>query len=407
MPNEQERPDREATREAFVEWMQDEEGLAQKTAREYGSVLSGERERYKPWLGRLFPGMHGAFECNSPDAAREAHGLALQVSGEVNDHNTRSAAVGKYAEYLGRGDTRAAPEAPGDETGGSATTEGGYSLADFLSDVYMDGDRASKLLRLLRRKRNVVLQGAPGTGKTYAARRLCYLAMGEVDDSRVTLVQFSQNTTYDDFVFGYRPTEMGTFEPAYGTFVEVCDAARSDPLRDHFLLVDEINRANVSKVLGELLMLIEADKRGVEVTLTASGGTFSVPANLYIIGMMNTADRGLALIDYALRRRFAFFEMEPAFSHPAFLARLAASGDPGLARLAGAVSGLNARIARDYPSLGPGFRIGHSYFCLDDARPGDAESIYEFEIGPLIDEYWFDDTRTAGLERSRLEEALR
>ena len=190
-----------------------------------------------------------------------------------------------------------------------------------------------------------------------------------------------------------------------GSFVEFCRKAAERSGEDFFFIIDEINRANVSKVFGELLMLIEADHRGESLVLSASGVPFSVPENVYIIGMMNTADRGLALIDYALRRRFAFFEMEPALSHPRFAEGLV--GRDGMESLVAAVGRLNAVIADD-PALGRGFRIGHSYFCLDDDVSADvAESIVEYEIAPLLEEYWFDDPGKVEAEIFKLKEAVR
>lgn len=275
-----------------------------------------------------------------------------------------------------------------------------YGDKDFLSEVYVSADKLAEMKSLLRRKKNIILQGAPGTGKTFAAKRLAYCMMGQKAESRVRMVQFHQSSTYDDFVIGYRPDGKGGFEVAEGVFTRFCDRAVTDPSNDYFLVIDEINRANISKVLGELLMLIEADHRGESVFLPVGGRSLAVPENLYIIGMMNTADRGLALIDYALRRRFAFVEMEPALTHPAFLETV---GQGALAKLAGAVAELNEEIAKD-AALGDGFRIGHSYFC--GASDEDAESILRYEIAPLIREYWFDDVAKATDKIKKLEAAL-
>lgn len=281
-----------------------------------------------------------------------------------------------------------------------------YSDTDFLSQVYLCAADLDKLKGLLKRKRNLILQGAPGTGKTFAAKRLAYAMMGCQDDSRIQRVQFHQGTTYDDFVYGYRPNDAGGFDPTPGVFVAFCRRAAAKPDEEFFFIIDEINRANISKVFGELLMLIEADHRGDAVALTVTGEPFAVPKNVYLIGMMNTADRGLALIDYALRRRFAFFEMSPALSHPRFLALVKKHGEK-MERLVEAVARLNDDIEHD-PALGRGFRIGHSYFCVGDDAPADvAASIAEYEIAPLIEEYWFDDDGKAEEERRRLEEAIK
>lgn len=281
-----------------------------------------------------------------------------------------------------------------------------YGKDDFLREVYMREADMKALASQLRRKMNIILQGAPGSGKTYAAKRLAYLMMGKRDDSRVRIVQFHQSTAYDDFVCGYRPVESGGYEPRAGVFVQFCRKAASDPGRDHFFIIDEINRANISKVFGELLMLIEKDHREDKITLALNNEQFSVPSNVYIIGMMNTADRGLALIDYALRRRFAFFEMKPALENPAFRAAVEKTGGNKLIALVDAVIDLNDTIAAD-PALGRGFRIGHSYFCDDGSEDDVAQAIIHFEIAPLLEEYWFDDPDRAEAEIRRLEDAVR
>ena len=183
-----------------------------------------------------------------------------------------------------------------------------YTKSDFLDEVYMTEKRYENLVAVLRNKKNIILQGAPGVGKTFAARRLAWSMMGEKDDSRIEFVQFHQNYSYEDFMMGYKPVEDG-FELKYGIFYRFCQKAANQPDKEFFFIIDEINRGNMSKIFGELLMLIEKDYRGTKATLAYNGLSFSVPKNLYIIGMMNTADRSLAMIDYALRRRFSFFEV--------------------------------------------------------------------------------------------------
>lgn len=283
-----------------------------------------------------------------------------------------------------------------------------YTREDFLDDVYMGEDRYDELVALLRRKHNVILQGAPGTGKTYAARRLAWSLMGERDESRIGFVQFHQSYSYEDFVIGFRPDGEGGFEARAGTFLSFCRRAAMDPGRDWFFLIDEINRGNVSRVFGEMLMLIEGDHRGEEISLSLDGTRATVPPNVYVIGMMNTADRSLALIDYALRRRFGFFEMVPAFGDPHFARDLAATQSAKLVALADAVDRLNGRIAKD-PVLGPGFEIGHSYFHVDEGEDGDlvARSIVEYDLAPTLHEYWYDDSERADREISLLRDAIK
>ncbi|OMG16144.1 McrB family protein [Actinomyces naeslundii] len=271
-----------------------------------------------------------------------------------------------------------------------------YTSTDFLDEVFLSPEDLEQMLGLLRRKKNLILQGAPGTGKTFAAKRLAYALMGETDDSRVEVVQFHQSTAYEDVVVGLRPTAEGGFAAAEGVFARFCRRAAADPGRDYVFIIDEINRANISKAFGELLMLIEAEHRGEALRLPVSGELLSVPKRLHIIGMMNTADRGLALIDYALRRRFAFFEIRPALDHPGFLRHVEAVGSSRLEALVDVVRRLNQRIAED-EALGPGFQIGHSYLCLPAGNPenpggtdADVTSMVRYELEPLVREYWFD-----------------
>ena len=288
-------------------------------------------------------------------------------------------------------DQQSASVSPAPETKPGEDAPESYTRDDFLGEVYVEPADLENMLGLLRRKKNLILQGAPGTGKTFAAKRLAYALMGEKDDSRVEVVQFHQSTAYEDVVVGLRPTSDGGFAPEEGVFARFCRKAAKDPGRDHVFIIDEINRANVSKVFGELLMLIESDHRGETLRLPVSGKLLAVPGHLHIIGMMNTADRGLALIDYALRRRFAFLEMKPALDHPGFLAHLDRVGNRRLRDLVDVVRRLNTRIEED-AALGPGFRIGHSYLCLPPgSTDDDVASVICHELEPLVREYWFDD----------------
>lgn len=265
-----------------------------------------------------------------------------------------------------------------------------YSKDDFLNEVYMDEDTYNTLTELLEAKYNVILQGAPGVGKTFAAKRLAYSIMGQKDTSRVVMVQFHQSYSYEDFIQGYRPSKDG-FELENGTFYKFCKEAEEDNERPYFFIIDEINRGNLSKILGELMMLIEKDKRGEKIKLLYSNEWFTVPQNVRIIGMMNTADRSLALMDYALRRRFAFFDFVPAFSSEGFKNYLAEKNSQKLESLITAVESLNNTISSD-ESLGDGFRIGHSYFCTDGEITDEwLKSVVEYEVIPLIKEYWFDE----------------
>ena len=265
-----------------------------------------------------------------------------------------------------------------------------YTKSDFLDEVYMTEKRYENLVAVLRNKKNIILQGAPGVGKTFAARRLAWSMMGEQDDSRIEFVQFQQNYSYEDFMMGYKPVEDG-FELKYGIFYRFCQKAANQPDKEFFFIIDEINRGNMSKIFGELLMLIEKDYRGTKATLAYNGLSFSVPKNLYIIGMMNTADRSLAMIDYALRRRFSFFEVEPGFDSEGFIHYQNGLNNETLNELISKVKDLNHEIALD-KSLGKGFCIGHSYFCGRDICTDEwMHSIVDYDILPMLSEYWFDD----------------
>ena len=277
-----------------------------------------------------------------------------------------------------------------------------YTRTDFLTDVFMDDEAFDDLAGMLLHKKNIILQGAPGVGKTYAAKRLAYAMMGEVDDSRVGFIQFHQNYAYEDFVMGYKPTEFGGFKLQNGIFYRFCIEAANNPEQKYFFIIDEINRGNLSKIFGELLMAIENECRGTKITLAYSNKLFSVPENIYIIGMMNTADRSLALMDYALRRRFSFKELKPAFMSNNFKRYQENLGSGLLDRLIQQIIELNNEIIDD-DSLGSGFCIGHSYFCnLKAATEDQLKMIVEHDILPTLAEYWFDDKAKYNKWESRL-----
>lgn len=285
-----------------------------------------------------------------------------------------------------------------------------YSARQFLDEVYMPEERYDAIVGLLRTKKNIIMQGAPGVGKTYAAKRLAYSMMGVKDASRVMLVQFHQSYSYEDFIEGYRPSGDG-FELVKGAFYSFCKKAADDEENAYFFIIDEINRGNLSKIFGELFMLIESDKRGPKnkLQLLYSRELFYVPRNVHIIGMMNTADRSLAMLDYALRRRFAFVELRPAFDSEGFRDYCAGLDNPRFEALVREVESLNRAIAED-ESLGEGFCIGHSYFCnmeADSCTDAALASIVDYELIPMLKEYWFDEPGKVREWTDRLRRSLR
>ncbi|WP_288521724.1 AAA family ATPase [uncultured Brachyspira sp.] len=284
-----------------------------------------------------------------------------------------------------------------------------YTKKNFLEEVYITEKEYDKLKNLILDKKNIILQGSAGVGKSYAAKRLAYSIIGEKDNERVKMIQFHQSYSYEDFIIGYRPTESG-FELKEGVFYKFCKEAEMDENKEnkYFLIIDEINRGNISKIFGELFMLIENDKRGEEYALELvykDDEKFFVPENLYIIGLMNTADRSLAMLDYALRRRFAFYDMKPAFESEQFKEYQKNLKNSKFDNLIKKVEELNEVIKED---LGEGFCIGHSYFCnLETVEIDKLSLIIEFELIPLLKEYWFDDKEKVKKWEDELENSIK
>lgn len=283
-----------------------------------------------------------------------------------------------------------------------------YSEADAAKELFISEDTLSEIIESLKIKKNVILQGPPGVGKTFIAERISAALVGSQNPSFRELVQFHPSYSYEDFVQGYRPNG-GQFTLEDGIFLRFCEKARNNLGTPHVFMIDEINRGNLSKIFGELLMLIEEDKRDKRVKLTYSKASadFSIPQNVYILGTMNTADRSLTQIDYALRRRFTFFSLKPEFESPKFVSHLSRLGvkDDEIKFLQGRMKALNSHISEEEKYLGPGFEIGHSYFCKKPLSQNFQDwylSVVRHEISHLLREYWFDDRVRAENELSGL-----
>ena len=377
-----------------------------------GDIVFAKQGMHKI-IGRGVVDSDYKFEENADDAYNNARAVKWTNIGEW-EHPGQAAMktltdITQYTKYVEELNAFFDIDEDDDEIPETETTLDNYDKEDFLKDVYISADSYTTLVGLMTRKRNVILLGAPGVGKTFAAKRLAYSMMGVMDSSRVKTVQFHQSYTYEDFIEGFRPSVSGTgFEIKKGVFYNFCKEAENDSENDYFFIIDEINRGNLSKIFGELFTLIEADKRGKrKMELLYSSDNFSVPKNVYIIGMMNTADRSLAMIDYALRRRFAFFEMKPAFVSEGFREYQYRLENDKFNKLIDCVISLNQRIADD-DSLGEGFCIGHSYFCdIEEIKENTLTDIVEFEIIPLLKEYWFDEPSKVKEWSDRLRSAVK
>lgn len=306
------------------------------------------------------------------------------------------------------GDLAGSDDDAGDDPGEGATHAAPpiipYSVDDIVKEgSFLDRSEIDRLLQRLRSKKNLILQGPPGTGKTWLAKRLAFALMGQRDESKVRAVQFHPNLSYEDFVRGWRPTGDGRLSLVEGIFMEAIRASSKDSTVPFVMVIEEINRGSPAQIFGELLTLLEAGKRtpneALELCYPDPDGKrrpVHVPGNLYVIGTMNIADRSLALVDLALRRRFAFVDLEPRLGATwrEFVVRERAV-DPAMAtEIDRRISDLNRSIAA-HPRLGKQFRLGHSYVTpTDRLEPGATrqwfQDVVQTEIGPLLEEYWFD-----------------
>jgi len=380
----------EKMKEKFGEWLLNL-GLEQTTVNGYVSNISfTSREAIKE--GIIHESIYNISDVNILDlTVKKLLKNKSFIQKKNEGHNRNTAALSNYRKFL-------ATLAESQEVTVENNSDE-YTKDDFLSEVFISEDKYDILVSNILNKKNVILQGAPGVGKTFMAKRLAYSILGNKDPNKVKLIQFHQSYAYEDFIEGYRPNSNGGFDLKSGKFLKICEQAR-EGLKNgekYFLIIDEINRGNLSKIFGELLMLIETDKRGESLDLAYSNKPFSVPENLYIIGMMNTADRSLAIMDFALRRRFSFITIKPAFENEKFKEEFNNIYGNEFNYVLDLIDEINHIIKNDQ-SLKSGFMIGHSYFCQKYVdRKGtidDIKNIFNFEIIPLLQEYWeYDDPK--------------
>lgn len=283
-----------------------------------------------------------------------------------------------------------------------------YGLDDIVKDgCFIDIERLQNFMGSLERKKNIVLQGPPGTGKTWLAKRLAYALMGERATQRLHAVQFHPNLSYEDFVQGWRPDGEGGLKLTDGVLMEMIRDANDNPDNTFVLVIEEVNRGNPAQIFGEMLTLLEADKRNSDEAMTlcyqdrkADGySPVYIPPNLFVICTMNIADRSLAIVDFALRRRFAFIDLYPELKGrwKTWLFENNGIAPEFVENIQQKLQDLNKELSSD-SSLGEQFQIGHSYVTpskdhtIENAE-GWFEQVVKTEITPLLKEYWFDEPR--------------
>lgn len=336
------------------------------------------------WYERDYTAVHPTIEQFLTPLAEEKIPWSLYTFNDV-----------EYAQFLTSNDIRYTP----------LQADSLIDREQLLAQLFIEESRVEEMEEALSYKKNLIVEGPPGVGKSFVAKKLAYFRMAYKEPQFIETVQFHQTYSYDDFIQGYRPDPHGGFQLRNGVFYRFCKRAQVDQAHDYYFIIDEMNRGNVSKVFGELMTLLEADKRGERyaMPLAYSEEPFYIPDNLYVIGLMNTADRSLALVDYALRRRFAFIQLAPAFNEK-FRQHLLDREVPVVLVdfIIEKMQALNTVIA-DEPNLGRGFLIGHSYFTNPVGDPVKWYArIIKHEIAPLLEEYWYDEPMIATSEIDKL-----
>ena len=318
----------------------------------------------------------------------ELTSLIEKGGGDTKELKNQRSYVNKYRDFL---------KYCADQKEKVADTSAEYNFADDPDKPFISEEKFDEIVEFLFRKKNIILQGAPGVGKTFLARKVAYQLIGQMKDENIETVQFHQSYSYEDFMQGIRPTTSGEFKVRNGIFYNFCERAKENAEETYVFIIDEINRGNLSKVFGELMMLIESDKRSPRYALKLTYSEeeslkFYVPENVYIIGCMNTADRSIAIVDYALRRRSAFCPIEPELgeSFKAFLC--SELSKEFVNKICDKLNRVNS-IIRETSSLGIGLEIGHSYFCQISSVDDENEwwkSICKYELFPYLQEICFE-----------------